>query len=83
MATPKDFDGKFTIKKSNGLNFLPEDESDIFTVWFFRREKETKSLKEFLNALDPENMGYDKPSNQLFYRSLSSKLYRIDFTEVK
>lgn len=83
MAIPKEFDGKFTIKKSNGLYFLPEDESDIFTVWFFRREKETKSLKEFLNALDSENIGYDKPSNQLFYRSQSGKLYRMDFTEIK
>ena len=50
MVLPKDFDGKFTFKKSNGLDFLPEDDSDVFTVWFFRREKETKSLKEFLNA---------------------------------
>ena len=83
MAIPKEFDGKFTIKKSNGLDFLPEDESYIFTVWFFRREKKTKSLKEFLNALDSENIGYDKPSNQLFYRSQSGKLYRMDFTEIK
>ena len=70
-------------KYVSGYDFLPEDESDVFTVWFFRREKETKTLKEFLNALGPENIGYDKPSNQLFYRSPSSKLYRIDFTEVK
>ena len=61
--------------------YTPYDEAKNETIK--ETKKETKSLKEFLNALDPENMGYDKPSNQLFYRSPSSKLYRIDFTEVK
>ena len=83
MTLPKDFDGKFTFKKSRGFGFLPEDESDIFTVWFYRRETENKSTKEFTDSLDPENIGYDKPSNQLFYRSPSGQLYRMDFTKVK
>jgi hypothetical protein len=83
MTLPKDFDGKFTFKKSSGFEFLPEDDSDIFTVWFYRRETENKSTKEFTDSLDSENIGYDKPSNQLFYRSASGQLYRMDFTKVK
>lgn len=84
MSLPKDFTGKFTIKKSGGFEFLPEDDSsNIFTVWFYRREGENKSLKEFTDSLDPENIGYDKPTNQLFYRSPSGQLYRMDFTKVK
>jgi hypothetical protein len=84
MALPKDFDGKFTLKKSNGFGFLPEDDSsDIFTVWFYRRESENKTIKEFLDSLDPENIGFDKPSNQLFYKSISGQIYRMDFTKVK
>ena len=84
MTLPKDFDGKFTFKKSSGFEFLPEDDSsEIFTVWFYRRETENKSVKEFTDSLDPENIGYDKISNQLFYRSASEQLYRMDFTKVK
>jgi hypothetical protein len=63
---------------------MPGDESEkTFEVWFYRRETDKKSLKEFLESLNPENMGYDKLTNQLFYRSPSGKLYRMDFTEVK
>lgn len=84
MALPKDFDGKFTFKKSNGFGFLPEDDSsDIFTVWFYRRENENKTLKEFLESLDFENIGYDKVSNQLFYKSKTGDIYRMDFTKVR
>jgi hypothetical protein len=84
MSIPKDFDGKFTFKISNGFGFLPEDEnSEIFTVWFYRRETENRPLKDFLESLDSENVGYDKVSNQLFYRSKSGDLYRMDFTKVR
>lgn len=84
MATPKDFIGKFTFQKtSKQFDFLPGDGSEeTFDVWFYRRE-DHGTIKEFLDSLNPENMGYDKPSNQLFYRSPSGKLYRMDFVEVK
>lgn len=83
MATPKDFVGKFTIQKRKDVGFLPEDDTkDDFDIWFYRRE-DYGTLKEFLESLQPENIGYDKQSNQLFYRSPSNKLYRLDFTEIK
>jgi hypothetical protein len=85
MRTPKDFDGKFTFKKTvKKFDFLPGDDSkESFDVWFYRRETEVRTLKEFLESIEPENMGYDKPSNQLFYRAPSGKMYRMDFIEVK
>ena len=85
MKTPKDFPGKFTIhRRTKEFNFLPGDGTEeTFDVWFFRRETEVSTLKEFLDSLKPENIGYDKPTNQLFYRSPSGKLYRMDFLEVK
>lgn len=84
MATPKDFEGKIEIPKIKSFGFFPEDnEKTTFTVWFYRRETEEKSLKEFLESITSENIGYDKPTNQLFYRASSSKLYRMDFVEVK
>ncbi len=84
MASPKEFEGKIEIPITNSFGFFPEDdEKNTFTVWFYRRETEEKSLKEFLKSITEENIGYDKPTNQLFYRSESGKLYRMDFTEVK
>jgi len=84
MATPKDFTGKFTFHRKKDFGFIPGDDSEeTFDVWFYRRETEERSLKEFLDTLHPENMGYDKPSNQLFYRAPSGKLYRIDFIEMR
>jgi len=84
MATPKDFTGKFTFHRKKDFRFISgEDSEETFDVWFYRRETEERTLKEFLDTLYSENMGYDKPSNQLFYRAPSGKLYRIDFTQVK
>lgn len=84
MATPKDFEGKIEIPITTSFGFFPEDdEKKTFTVWFYRRETEKRTIKEFLESITPENIGYDKPSNQLFYRSASGKMYRMDFTEIK
>ncbi len=85
MSTPKDFTGKFTFqKKFKSFDFLPGDGSEeTFDVWFYRRETEKRPLKEFLESLELENVGYDKITNQLFYRAPSGKLYRMDFVEVK
>ena len=84
MKTPKDFDGKFVIQKSNTFGFLPEDEeNNEFPVWFYRREQETHTLKEFLDSITSENIGWDVPTRQLFYRAKSGKMYRMGFTEIK
>lgn len=84
MPTPKDFTGKFTIQRRKDFGFIPGDDSEeTFDVWFYRRETDKLPLKEFLDSLKTENIGYDKPSNQLFYRAPSGKLYRMDFTQVK
>jgi len=84
MATSKEFEGKIEIPITESFEFFPEnDKKETFTVWFYRREEEQKTLKEFLESITPENIGYDKPTNQLFYRSQSGKLYRMDFTQVK
>jgi hypothetical protein len=84
MNTPKDFEGKIEIPITNSFGFFPEDDNKTsFTVWFYRREHENGTLKEFLDSIVEENMGYDKPSNQLFYRSKSGKIYRVDFTEIR
>jgi hypothetical protein len=82
--TPKDFSGKIEIPVSKSFGFFPEDESkQTFTVWFYRRENDTRTLKEFLDSISCENIGYDKPSNCLYYRSVNNKIYKLNFIEVK
>lgn len=80
---PEDFEGKFVIKKrNNSFRFFPGDPQDEdFQIWFYRRETDKLPLSEFLDSIESENIGYDKPSNQLFYRSKSGKLYNISFNE--
>jgi len=79
---PEDFEGKFVIKKRNSFRFFPDEpEDENFQVWFYRRETTKSSLSKFLDSIESENIGYDKPSNQLFYRSKSGKLYNISFEE--
>jgi hypothetical protein len=81
---PKDFSGKIEIPITESFGFFPEDETkETFTVWFYRRETDTRTLKEFLDSISCENIGYDKLSNSLYYRSISNKIYKLNFIEVK
>jgi hypothetical protein len=72
--TPEAFEGKFLIK-SNGIG-------DSITVTFYRRESESKTLDQFIDSIDLENIGWDSPSRQLFYRDCNGVLYKINFEEV-
>lgn len=84
--TPKDFQGKFSIPRTtNNFMFFPgsEEEQKPFDVYFYRRETENFSLDEFLASIAPENIGWDKPTKKLYYRSLDGILYEMNFKKVK
>lgn len=83
---PEDFDGFFKIKKTNTFKFyetIGESENDPFVVYFYRRETENKSIGEFIDSITPENIGWDKPSKQLFYKDKKGKTYQLKFEELK
>jgi hypothetical protein len=81
---PKDFEGKIEIPITDSFGFFPEDsEKQTFTVWFYRRENDVGTLKEFLDSISPENIGYDKNSNSLYYRSKNNKIYKLNFIEIR
>jgi hypothetical protein len=81
---PKSFEGKIEIPITNSFGFFPEDDNKkTFTVWFYRRENNTGTLKEFLDSITPENIGYDKESNSMFYRSKDDKVYKLNFIEIR
>lgn len=82
--TPDTFVGMIEIPiKTPGFKYLDsEEEKSNFAVWFYRRETSKFSLEEFLESITPENMGWDKPSRQLYYRDKTNKLYKINFQEV-
>ncbi len=80
---PEGFEGKFTITRKGSFRFFPGSEEDEnFDVWFYRRETDRGLLSEFVESIEPENIGYDKPSQQLFYRSKNGKIYRMIFQEI-
>ncbi len=84
--TPKDFQGKFSIPRTTeNFMFFPgyEDEQRPFDVYFYRRETDKKPLDEFLASISPDNIGWDKPTRKLYYRSETGILYELNFKKVK
>lgn len=71
--TPEQFDGKITMNP----------EGNPFDVWFYRRESDRFSLDEFIDSIKPEDMGWDKPTGQLFYKDSEGKTYSLKFEELK
>lgn len=83
---PEEFDGVFKINKSETFRFYEKINSssdEPFIIHFYRRETEEKSLGEFIDSLLPENIGWDKPSRQLFFKDKKGKTYQLNFKELK
>jgi hypothetical protein len=83
---PKDFDGSFKIPITNTFKFYEKVNSDVkdpFIIHFYRRENEIKSIGEFIDSITPENIGWDKPTKQLFYKDKNGKTYQLKFEELK
>lgn len=71
---PEEFNGRFSIS--------PNGTESPVVVTFYRRETETKSLQEFIDSITLENIGWDAVTRQLFYKSASSKVYKLVFEEL-
>lgn len=71
--TPKNFDGKIVMNPDN----------KPFDVWFFRRETEKYTLEEFLDHIKPEDIGWDKPTNQLYYKNCDGQIFKLNFEDLK
>jgi hypothetical protein len=71
--TPKNFDGKIVMNPGN----KPCD------VWFFRRETEKYTLEEFLDHIKPEDIAWDKPTNQLYYKDCDGQIFKLNFQNLK
>lgn len=83
---PEDFDGYFKIPLTKTFKFyekVDSDEKDPFTVYFYRRETENKSIGEFIDSITPENIGWDKPSKQLFYKDKKGVTYQLKFERLQ
>jgi hypothetical protein len=74
---PKEFDGKFLI--------YPNGDQTPVTVTFYRRETETENhmLKDFVDSIKVETIGWDCLTRQLFYKSKDGKTYNLNFKEYK
>jgi hypothetical protein len=87
--TPPEFDGMVLMDLD-----LPECkfmETDVdpgtsmpFSIVFYTRqaEEDNQSLGQFVQSIPKRNIGWDKPTRQLFYRGMTNKLYKLNFEEV-
>ena len=57
--------------------------NEPFEVWFFRRETEKYTLEEFLDHIKPEDIAWDKPTNQLYYKDCNGKVFKLNFQKLK
>ena len=84
---PKNFNGAFKMQiNAPAFKFLESSnncESESFTVYFYRRETENYTIEEFLDSISPENIGWDEPTKQLFYKDIEGKTYKLKFEELK
>ncbi len=83
---PDSFDGFFKINRNKTFKFFDKvgsSDEEPFVVYFYRRETEDRSIGEFIDSIKPENIGWDKPSRQLFYKDSKGKTYQLKFEELK
>lgn len=83
---PETFEGVFKIQKTSSFKFLEsydDTKDDSFSIYFYRRETENYTIGEFIDSISPENIGWDKPTKQLFYKDKNGKTYQLKFEELK
>jgi hypothetical protein len=83
MEIQQPFEGHFEITRKPSTKFIEtEEELDSFTIWFYRRETDKFTLEEFLEDIQPNNFGWDNPSQQLFFKSKENDTYSVTFTKI-
>lgn len=86
MATPKDFNGIIKFNKNPSFRFLEtvEDQTEEpFTIFFYRRETDKYSIGEFIDSIGNQNIGWDAPTKQLFYKDARGVTYKLNFQRLK
>lgn len=71
--TPESFDGKIIMNPNN----------EPLNVSFYRRETDISTLGEFIDSIKPEDMAWDKPTRQLFYKDSKGKTYLLKFKQLR
>ena len=84
--TPKGFNGIIKFDKNPSFRFLEvkEDQTnEPFTIFFYRRETDKYSIGEFIDSIGYENIGWDSPTKQLFYKDAKGVTYKLNFQKLK
>ena len=84
--TPKGFNGIIKFDKNPSFRFLEttQDQKDEpFTIFFYRRETDKYSIGEFIDSIGYENIGWDTPTKQLFYKDAKGITYKLNFQKLK
>lgn len=75
MTNPNGFDGMFKIYVNGRKN-------DPVEVRPFTRAEDIRTLDEFIGEIQPQEIGWDNPTQQLYYRDIDNKAYKIIFEEI-
>jgi len=83
MDIPQPFNGCFEVTRKPSTKFIETDqETDSFTIWFYRRESDRFSLDEFLEDIEPNTFGWDNVTQQLFFKSKENENYTVTFNKL-
>lgn len=83
---PEDFNGFFKIPLSTTFKIydkIKKSDDEPFVIHFYRRENESRTIGEFIDSITPENIGWDSPTRQLFYKDKKGITYQINFDKLK
>lgn len=84
-STQSPFEGFCDIELIPSAHFISsEDETEpsSFRVLFYRRDSEESPFDGFLESLQINNFGWDATTKQLFFKSQTNEIYRVDFNPI-
>jgi hypothetical protein len=84
--TPEGFNGIIKFDKNSSFRFLEVREQQTeepFTIFFYRRETDRYSIGEFIDSIGYQNIGWDGPTKQLFYKDSKGITYKLNFEKLE
>jgi hypothetical protein len=84
-STQSPFEGFCEIEMISSAHFIvAEDEAEpsSFRIFFYKRDSEETSFDDFLESIKINNFGWNEVTKELFFKSESNEIYRVNFNPI-